>query len=195
MITRYTLLERVRDRADEKSWEDFVEIYGPYIYKVIRRMNFGHEEAEDLSQNILVIRGDKIPDFQHNFRTGAFRSWLCTIVRNRSVDYIRKHANRKKKMDEQGDLLLGPMFKDNSNDLEKAAEEEWNRHVSELAWKTIEEEFSEKVKEAFLMSIDGIPGEEIAEKLDVQVNSIYTYKKRIRARLKEIIRSLNEQYV
>ena len=195
MITRYTLLERVRDRADEKSWEDFVEIYRPYIYKVIRRMNFGHEEAEDLSQNILVLLWDKIPGFEHNFRTGAFRSWLCTIIRNKSVDYIRKHANRKKKMDEEGELLLGPLFKDNSNDLEKAAEEEWNRHVSELAWKVIEDEFSENVRKAFLMSVDGIPGEEIAETLGVQINSIYTYKKRIRSRLKDIIKAYNEQYV
>ncbi|MCM8533277.1 MAG: RNA polymerase sigma factor [Lentisphaeraceae bacterium] len=195
MITRYTLLERVRDRSDERSWEDFIDIYRPYIYKVLRRMNFLHEEAEDLSQNVLVVLWDKMPEFKHNFRTGAFRSWLCTIVRNKGVDYIRKHTNRKNKLDNQSDLLLSPLMSENTNDLQKAVEEEWNKHISDLAWKTIEEEFSENVRKAFLLSVEGISGEEIAERLDVQVNSIYTYKKRIRNRLKEVIRGLNDQYV
>ena len=195
MITRYTLLERVRDRTDEQSWEDFIEIYRPYMYRVLRRMNFSHEEAEDLSQNVLVVLWDKLPDFKHSFRTGAFRAWLCKIVRNKGVDYIRKQSSRKNKLDQESNLLNSPLMSENTNDLEKAAEEEWNQHVSDLAWKVIEEEFSESVRKAFMLSIEGVPGEEIAERLNVQVNSIYTYKKRIRNRLKELIRNMNDQYV
>ncbi|MCM8538020.1 MAG: sigma-70 family RNA polymerase sigma factor [Lentisphaeraceae bacterium] len=195
MQTRHTLLERVRDRADENSWSEFDKIYRPYIYKVIRRMNFTHEEAEDLSQNILVTLWEKIPEFKHNFRTGAFRTWLCTIIRNRAINIITKNKRRASKLTIENEDALTPYIQTSQNDLELIAKEEWAAHITALAWKKIEVEFDENIRKAFKMSLDNVPYEDISAQLGLKVNSIYVYKNKIKKRLTEIVRLLKEQYV
>ena len=195
METRHTLLERVRDRTDENSWFEFDEIYRPYIYRVICRMSFTHEEAEDLSQNILLTLWEKIPEFKHNFRTGAFRTWLCTIIRNRAINVITKSQRRAKKLTLENEDALSPYIQTSQNDLEQIVEEEWAAHITALAWKKIENEFDENIRKAFKMSLDNVPYEEISEKLNLKVNSIYVYKNRIKKRLTEIVMTLKEQYV
>ena len=52
--TRQTLLERIRDKHDESSWEDFVYYYKQYIYVVVRSMNLNHHDAEEIVQMVLV---------------------------------------------------------------------------------------------------------------------------------------------
>ncbi|MCM8534161.1 MAG: RNA polymerase sigma factor [Lentisphaeraceae bacterium] len=195
MQTSHTLLERVRNRSDENSWSEFDDIYRPYILNVVKRMNFTHEEAEDLCQNIILILWEKIPEFKHNFRTGAFRSWLCTIVRNRAINIINKNQRISEKLTTKNEEALSPYIKTSQNDLEQIAKEEWIAHITDLAWKKIEDEFEENIRRAFTMSLKNIPGEEIAEELGIKLNSVYVYKNRIKKRLEEIIRILKVQYV
>ena len=191
MITRHTLLERVRDRLDEKSWEDFIEIYRPYIYYFVRRMNIAHEEAEDITQNTLVKLWDKLPEFKHSFRTGAFRSWLCKIVKNQTINII----NRQKNLSEKLKQMAVTIEQTSSNEMERMAKEEWNSYISNLAWKEVEQEFDENAREAFLMSMKNISAEEIAEKLGINYKSVYVLKKRIKDRMKEKIKILQDQYL
>ena len=191
MITRHTLLERVRDRLDEKSWEDFIEIYRPYIYYFVRRMNIAHEEAEDITQNTLVKLWDKLPEFKHSFRTGAFRSWLCKIVKNQTINII----NRQKNLSEKLKQMAVTIEQTSSNEMERMAKEEWNSYISNLAWKEVEQEFDENAREAFLMSMKNISAEEIAEKLGINYKSVYVLKKRIKDRMKEKIKVLQDQYL
>ena len=195
MQTSHTLLERVRDRSDENSWSEFDEIYRPYIFKIVRRMNFTHEESEDMCQSILLTLWEKIPEFKHNFRTGAFRTWLCTIVRNRGINIVKKNQRRNEKLTVENEDALSPYIQTSQNDLEEIAKEEWISHITDLAWKKIENEFDENIRKAFTMSLQDIPGEQIAEELGIKLNSVYVYKNRIKKRLEEIIRILKVQYV
>lgn len=191
MITRHTLLERVRDRLDEKSWEDFVEIYRPYIYYFIRRMNIAHEEAEDITQNTLVKLWDKLPEFQHSFRTGAFRSWICTMVKNQTLNIIKRQKNLSEKLQK----MALTIEQTSSNDMERMAKEEWNTYITNIAWKEVEKEFDENAREAFLMSMKEFSAEEIAEKLEINYKSVYVLKKRVKDRMKEKIKILQDQYL
>ena len=52
--TRETLLEKIRNQHDDKSWEDFVFYYKHFIYIICRRMNLAHHDAEEVVQKVLV---------------------------------------------------------------------------------------------------------------------------------------------
>ena len=91
--TRKTLLRKVKDQSDIKSWDEFIQFYMRYIYMVARNMNLNHHDAEDITQRALVKLWDKLPDFDYDRCRGTFRSWLCTIIRNMVINFVRKsHA-------------------------------------------------------------------------------------------------------
>ena len=71
--TRVTLLEKIRDRHDETSWEDFVYYYKQYIYVVVRGMNLNHHDAEEIVQMVLLKVWDKLPEFNYDSEKGRFR--------------------------------------------------------------------------------------------------------------------------
>ena len=54
LSTRQTLLVRVQNQSDEKSWEEFAGYYRRYIYMVARNMRLSHHDAEDVLQRTLL---------------------------------------------------------------------------------------------------------------------------------------------
>ena len=88
--TSETLLERVKNPDDEKSWEDFVYYYRPFIYSAIRGMNIAHHDAEEICQSVLLKAWKKLPEFEYNRGKGRFRGWLCHVTGNSVRDSIRK---------------------------------------------------------------------------------------------------------
>ena len=64
--TRETLLEKIKDKHDEESWEDFVFYYKGFIYVVCRKMNLNHHDSEEIVQNVLLASWDALPDFTYN---------------------------------------------------------------------------------------------------------------------------------
>ncbi|MCM8532615.1 MAG: RNA polymerase sigma factor, partial [Lentisphaeraceae bacterium] len=177
------------------SWKDFVEAYRPYIYRVVRRMNLNHEDSEDLSQSILIVLWDKIPTFEFNFRTGAFRAWLCKLVRNRVLNYLKTHNRRSAKLQDEAECIATSLNSMPLGDLEKIAKEEWEIYVGNKAWEMIQEEVDEKAREAFKLSMQNVSSEEISEKLGITVGSVYVYKQRVKDKLKEKVRNLKDEYL
>lgn len=51
-------------------------IYRPFIYGWLRRHSASHQDAEDLTQEVLTILVRELPGFSHSGRVGAFRRWL-----------------------------------------------------------------------------------------------------------------------
>ena len=120
--TRETLLMRIRSKQDDLSWEEFTAAYERYIYLVIRGMNVGHHDAEDLVQSVMLAIWQKIPEFDYHPSRSKFRTWLCRITRNKVVDYIRSatlslvkltafksmkfHSRRSKKLPRKSGKLI-----------------------------------------------------------------------------------------
>ena len=88
--TRITLLERIKKPNNQDAWEDFCSYYKQYPYHILRRMNIGISESEDISQLVLIKMWDKLPSFELDKDRGKFRSWLATVVRNQANDHIKK---------------------------------------------------------------------------------------------------------
>ena len=45
-ITNATLLQRVKNQYDDKSWDEFNTYYRPYIYMIVKGLNMRHHDAQ-----------------------------------------------------------------------------------------------------------------------------------------------------
>ncbi len=97
-----SLLVRIRDVDDEESWATFVEIYEPFIEGHLRRRGISGELALDVRQEVLMVVFQRIADFEHNGRTGAFRNWLRTTT----VNCLRTYARRQKRESPGGSVFF-----------------------------------------------------------------------------------------
>ena len=182
--TRQTLLEKIRDKHDEDSWEDFVFYYKQYIYVVVRSMNLTHHDAEEIVQMVLLKVWEKLPDFQYDKEKGRFRGWLCRVTGNIVKNYLRSRKsqiNRVEKFKQQEEINY--LNSVSLPEIEKIASREWENYIANIAWKNIENSFNDHVKECFLLMSDEVPVPDIARQLGISESSVYVYKKRVLDRL------------
>lgn len=182
--TRQTLLEKIRDKHDENSWEDFVFYYKQYIYVVVRSMNLTHHDAEEIVQMVLLKVWEKLPDFQYDREKGRFRGWLCRVTGNIVKNFLRSRKsqiNRVEKLKQQEEINY--LNSVSLPEIENIASREWETYIANIAWKNIENSFNDHVKECFLLMSDEVPVPEIAVKLSISESSVYVYKKRVLDRL------------
>jgi len=192
--TRNTLLERVKARHDEKSWEEFTEIYKPYIYTICRRMNLSHHDAEDIVQQVMLKMWDKLAQFTYNDNQ-SFRAWIATVTRNTANDFFRKQKRRSgvlEKSAQNEDALLHNM---SESALVLIAEEEWKKYSVNLAIERIRHAFPPKAIDAFLDLFNGMPRKEVATRYGLTPDSVSAYKGRVLSALCVEIRALEEELV
>lgn len=178
--TRYSLILRLKDRYDESSWSDFVEIYQRYIYIIVRRMNVPIDEANDLTQNILIKLWKNLPNFDYNPKIARFRTWLSRVVYNSVLTHLRSLKNKTVVVELDENLSVDPV-------INQMMEEEWENYISNIAYTNIKEIFSGKAIEVFELSLEGNSIEEIALKLGLKPNSVYRLRGRVKDRLKKEI--------
>lgn len=186
--TRKTLLARLKDQQDERSWEEFVFYYQRYIYAIISNMNLAHHDCEDLVQTVLLKAWKNLPKFNYDPGKGKFRGWITAVTKNSVKDYLAKNFRRQRLIEASKN---SPNYgkKDDVPELDEIAEREWHNYLSRLAWENVEGRLAPKVKKSFLMLLQGKAVREIAEELELAENSVYQYKSRVQKLLyKEVVR-------
>ena len=185
--TRQTLIQRIKNQHDEKSWMEFIAVYKPYIAAIIRNMGVPEDEIDDHLQSVLVICWQKLPDFDYDPYKGKFRYWLSRIASYTVNNHVRKIARRNE--------LSEKMEIPNSipPEIEKMADQEWKSFISKLAWSNIKQELSEKMRESFEIIMKGIKPSEIGTSLEVEENTIHVYKRRIEKKLFKEIQKLKAE--
>lgn len=189
--TRETLLEKIRNQHDDKSWEDFVFYYKHFIYIICRRMNLNHHDSEEVVQKVLVKVWNTLPGFEYDKRR-RFRGWLCQVTGNCVKDLYRQQKRQATKIDKASqDESYNPMDKVSMPDITEIAEKEWETYIANMALNNIRPKFSDKVIEVFIELSAGKSPKEIGEEREIPANTVSVYKKRVTAKLCEEIRRLN----
>ena len=86
-----SLLERLRQPADEKAWQEFVDLYSPLLYQWARRAGLQEHDAADLLQDVFAHLLRKLPEFEYD-RHKSFRGWLRTTTLNLWRDGCRRRV-------------------------------------------------------------------------------------------------------
>ncbi len=180
--TRVTLIERVKRQYDEAAWKEFASIYRSYLYAVIRNLAMSEHDTQEVHQKVMVKLWEKLPELDTN-QIRRFRSYLAGIAKNEVKQFIRARERRQER--EFNSLERNdPHYLDSIRlpEIERIAEEEWKIHLTNMAFRKIEKDFSAKAIEVFRLSIEGLDPDEIAEKTGIGRSSVATLKARVKAR-------------
>ena len=162
--TRETLLEKIRNKHDDNSWEDFVYYYKNFIYMLCRRMKLAHHDSEEVVQKVLIVIWNKLPEFKYD-RKQKFRGWLYRVTRNNVRDFYKHVFRHNAKIDNAAKAFLNE--EENLSKFDEVAEEEWKSYIASMALDNIREKYAENVVEVFLKLSEGGPPASVAKEMNL----------------------------
>src|SRR5512147_1918269 len=75
-------------QGDDAAWEMVVTTYGRRIYNLSYRYTNRKDEAEDLTQEILIRVYQNLKSYR--FEAGSFQNWILRVARNLIIDHYRQ---------------------------------------------------------------------------------------------------------
>ena len=191
-VTSMSLLGRAKAN-DQDAWQQMVHLYGPLVEKWCRRSGLSDEDTADVFQETFKTVSRHIGDFSPNRSVASFRSWLKTIVRTRTIDYLRK-SNRH--AGAAGGTAAQMMMADVPDPLAEETDEESEADdaiIVHRAMELIQNEFDPRNWKAFeQVALKGRSATDVADQLGVAAQTIRQANYRIRRRLRLILEDLVE---
>ena len=184
--TSLSLLDRLKHAgADSAEWHRVQDIYLPLIRRWLSRVAGLHDEAEDLSQEVLVVLFRELPAFERR-RDGSFRAWLRQITVNRLWAFCK--ARRKQPRAGGGpeaEQLLAQL-EDPTSDLARQWDRDHDQHVFHKLLGLVRADFAPATWQAFTrFALDGRPAARVAQELGMTESAVVKAKSRILKRLRE----------
>src|ERR1700759_3409820 len=90
--TSASLLSRLRDLDDQRSWNSFFEKYQQRVMNVARGCGLNHSEAEEVVQEVFKRVARTICNYNTAMRPGSFRRWLFNLTKWRAADQLRERV-------------------------------------------------------------------------------------------------------
>ncbi len=193
--TRPTLLLRLRESGDRQSWDEFVEIYTPMLYRFFIGRGLQDADAADLGQEVMRSVARAIADFDYDPEKGSFRSWLYQIARNKLNDFFKKRARQPQGSGRTTVMQVVENTATTERSLEDHFELEHRLRLFEWASEQIKENFAPHNWTAFeRLALKQEDAETVAGDLGLTLGSVYVAKSRITAKLRELIESIDGEW-
>jgi RNA polymerase sigma-70 factor (ECF subfamily) len=179
--TSASLLQRLLNHKDESAWNRMTRLYDPWIRAALRSHLPQSADVDDLAQQVFTVVVEKLPDFLHNGRPGAFRAWLRGICVNR----VRMFWRSRPAVEPDPEIALQQLEDPNS-----ALSRQWDREHDQLVFQQalalIEGEFKPATWAAFRrLVLDQAAPSVVAAELGLTINAVCIAKSRVLARLRE----------
>ena len=189
--TRMTLLLRLRQEpANDAGWHEFVENYGPHIYRWCRNWRLQDADARDLTQEILAKLSRKMRDFSYD-PSRSFRGWLKTVAHHAWSDFVESRIRDPRAAGDDADSWELMQTVEAREDLVRRLEDAFDHELLEMAQQRVRQRVARHTWEAFrLVAIEGLPPAEVAPKVRLQVAMVYVAKSKVQKMLQEEIRAL-----
>lgn len=174
------LVERCLE-GDDAAWERIVTMYAKRIYNLSYRYTGRREDAEDLTQEIMIRVYQNLNTFRSD--AGSFQNWILRVGRNLIIDHYRQTrryqpAAGSEEMDGmhlEDDKLPNPQ---QMVEMDEAARFLWNGLNS----------LSPELKEALVLrDLEGLAYREIAEMLGIPEGTVKSRINRGRVELARIL--------
>jgi RNA polymerase sigma factor (sigma-70 family) len=198
--TRGSLLERVKNWEDQKSWTEFFDAYSGLVRSVALKAGLTEAEADDAVQETMLSVAKKIREFQYNPAIGRFRSWLIHTTEWRVKDQLRKRKgiveSRPRTKTGNRTTTIERVPDPASLDLNKVCEEEWENHIFLLAVDKVKRQVSAKHFQIFdLYVLKKWSGNKVAETIGVDRALVHLTKSRMMKLIKTEVETLRSQSI
>jgi RNA polymerase sigma-70 factor (ECF subfamily) len=188
--TRASLLMRLRDSQDHAAWVEFVALYEPLTYRLLRRHGLQDADAREVMQELFVVVSRNIDRWDPDKDRGSFRGWLRRVARNLVINWLK---HRERRLIPAGGSEFRAMFDQlAAGDVETAEfDHEFRRSLFHQAAEQVRGEVQATTWQAFWeTAVAGNSPAEAAKKLGMNAGAVRVAKCRVLARLKEIVKQL-----
>jgi RNA polymerase sigma factor (sigma-70 family) len=190
--TRASLLLRLRDPQDHDAWVEFVSLYEPVVYCVLRRAGLQDADALEMLQELFLAVNRNIGRWELGAERGAFRGWLQRVTRNLVVSWVRRQKRQVTASSLDLDSLLeSPPAIDGPETDE--FDRELRRALFHLASEQVRGEVRPQTWQAFWeVAVSGTSVAEAASKLGMTAGAVCVAKCRIIARLRVAVAEMEK---
>jgi RNA polymerase sigma factor (sigma-70 family) len=181
--TRISLLEVLRDhREDDAAWGEFVRVYGPVVVAWCRKRGLQHDDALDVTQEVLLRFWRTSKQFIYNPR-GRFRSYLKQVARSALVRWAEQsgdpHDQATRSLLErtpEREDLLARLAEAYDTELVAIAMAEVKIRVRPHTWQAFE-----------LLALERRSGADVAATLNIEINTAYVARRKVQRMIREIV--------
>ncbi|MCX5688798.1 MAG: sigma-70 family RNA polymerase sigma factor [Planctomycetota bacterium] len=189
MVTRASLLSRIRGGGDAAAWGEFEARYRDLIYRFCTRRGLQHADAEDCAQAVLVNLFKAMQSFRYDPAKGTFRSYIyrCTRgVLSRMNEKSGPVSSRAVLDVDMADMNTWPAAAAN-DDLAQLWEQEWVAHHMRRAMETVRASVEPRTMSIFEASLSGRTAGEVALEFAMSEAAVQKIRQRIRERLEAAV--------
>ncbi len=176
----HKLVERCL-QGDDAAWETVVSSYGKRIYNLSYRYTNRRDEAEDLTQEILIRVYQNLKSYRSE--AGSFQNWILRVARNLIIDHYRQ-VRRYPQAGGSEELETMNITDDKIPNPQRAAEQmEASRFLQDGL-----QSISPELKEAIILrDIEGMTYQDIADLLNVPEGTVKSRINRGRLELAKLL--------
>jgi len=197
--TRKSLIARLDNWDDQKTWDEFYQTYWKLIYSVALKSGLRSEEAFDCVQETILSIAKQSKKNMYDPEQGSFKTWLMNMTRWRINDQFRK---RKKDtaMSSQGEeeegrktAIIDRVEDPNGDILDRLWETEWKKNIADAALARVKTKVSPKQFQIFdCYVVKQWDAKKVQDTLNVSMAQVYLAKHRVGSVLKKELANLNK---
>jgi RNA polymerase sigma-70 factor (ECF subfamily) len=200
LLTRRTLLSRLRNLDDQESWRTFFNLYWRLLYNVARRSGLDDSCAQEIVQDTVIAVARQMPEFRYDPARGTFRQWLLRITRRRIIDHLRKVYRQPPKAELTPEALdedeehAAAVADQSASAIEAAWNEEWEKSTFDAALAEVRASSNPRHFQAFdYCVLKEWPVAKVAATLGLNSAQVYLAKHRVAQAMKRAVRRINEE--
>ncbi len=200
--TRKSLIERLGNWEDQKSWDEFYRTYWRLIYGVGLKSGLRSEEALDVVQETILAIAKQSKEHRYDPKAGSFKVWLMNMTRWRIGDQFRRRAKDTAMHHFPGDeegrntSVLDRVEDPEAQKLDRIWEVEWKRNIADRAIATVKQRVSPRqfqIFDAYVIKQWGV--KKVMTELDVSMAQVYLAKHRVGGLIKKELAELSKQLI
>ena len=191
--THASLLLRLRDSQDHEAWLEFVSLYEPVTYRLLRRCGLQDADAREVLQDLLMAVSRNVDRWDPAREHGSFRGWLQRVARNLVINWLKQRGRRVTATGGSDLLAMLNMLPAAEGPETVEFDQELRRALFQRAAEQVRGEVQPATWQAFWeTSIVGTSPAETAKKLGMTVGAVRVAKCRVLARLQAAVHEMEK---
>ncbi len=177
----HKLVERCL-HGDDAAWETVVSSYGKRIYNLSYRYTNRKDEAEDLTQEILIRVYQNLKSYR--LEAGSFQNWIMRVARNLIIDHYRKARRYPRQTGGSEELETMKIKDDKIPNPQRAAEQVEAAQFLQDGLQSLSPELKEAI---ILRDLEGMAYQDISDLLSVPEGTVKSRINRGRVELTKLL--------